>query len=278
MSYLNKKLSILVNTCDKYFDAIPAFFKLWFKYCNGLDCNIYLNSEENEFIFDGHSIKVFHSEKTIPWCARVKKCLDNINTDYVLSFHEDYFLNDYIDVEKLEKYVRLLDNDKMITSIALRYLPLFLDEKRYEYGENFEDLEVRSPFSFYQLVSSGIYRTDRFNYFIRKTENPWQMESYGNMRAWLFPQYKYLVPKKNSTSPVKFIYSAIWKGKWVPCLVDELFKLNNINYSNLGYYENSNDIDFLDIAEKSAKTHGFLVSWFIRLKMIIGHFDYFFHK
>lgn len=279
---LKDKISIIVNTCDRYYCALEPFFILWKKYCSELDCNIYLNMEEKVFVDNKLNIININHDKNTLWSSRLKDTLNKINTEYVISLHEDYFMNDYVKIDKLKEYVDYIDRNKNVASLSLVHFNNQWDEKRTEC--TYADFEKRSPFSLYQLQTSGFWRKDIFYHYVKNNESPWQMESYGNLRTWIGHQYDYLVIKKNVPSALSFVWedyaSAIWHGKWFVSLVDNLFKENGIKvgYSELGCVDeklvNLNDIEL----QKKLTLRYILYCWFMRIKMFIGHFDYLFHK
>lgn len=279
---LKDKISIIVNTCDKYYCALEPFFVLWKKYCGKLDCNIYLNMEEKAYSDNElHIININHSKNT-SWSSRLKDTLSKINTDYVISLHEDFFMNDYLNVDKLNYYIDYMDKNKNVATLSLVHFYNQMDETRTK--STFADFEKRSSFSLYQLQTSGFWRKEIFYHYVRENETPWQMESYGNLRTWVGHKYEYLVLKENASSAFSFIWknrgSAIWKGKWFVSLVDDLFKKNGIkvDYSELGCVDekvtNINDIE----PQRNLTFRFILYCWFCRIKMFIGHFDYLFHK
>ena len=277
---LNNKISILINTCDKYYCALEPFFILWKKYCSELKCKIYLNMEKKVFYDNELNILNVNCDTHIPWSNRLKNVLNLINTDYVISLHEDYFMNNYANIDKLKEYIEYMDDNINIACLSLVHFDNQWDESRCQ--SVLRDYEERSPFSLYQLQTSGLWRKDLFYNYVRNNETPWQMESYGNMRTWIGHKYQYLVLKKSSIPALSFVWknyaSAIWHGKWFVSLIDDLFKENNIyiDYNILGCVNEHNVIK--DDASKRKVTISFiLLCWFKRIKMLIGHFDYLFH-
>ena len=279
---LKDKLSIVINTCDKYYCALEPFFVLWKKYCSELDCNIFLNMEKNIYLDDKLNIININHDSSFAWSGRLKNTLEFIDTEYVVSLHEDYFMNDYVNIDKLTEYLYYLDNHRNVASLSLVHFSKQMDEKRTQSTLN--DYEKRSPFSLYQLQTSGLWRKDVFYNYVRKTESPWQMESYGNLRTWVGQRYDYLVLKKNSKSAFSFVWenygSAIWHGKWFMSLIDNLFKNNNIivDYSALGIVDERSVNLNNDGSQNELSIWYIICCWFSRIKMFIGHLDYLFHK
>ena len=279
---LRDKLSIVINTCDKYYCALEPFFILWKKYCKDLDCNIYLNMEKKVYQDNELDIININHSSSISWSGRLKDTLKNINTEYVLSLHEDYFMNGYVNINKLQEYIEYLDNNINVASLSLVHFNEQMDESRVQ--STLSDFEKRSPYSLYQLQTSGLWRKNIFYNYIRESESPWQLESYGNLRTWVGHRYDYLVLKKSIPSAFSFVWknygSGIWHGQWFVSLVDKLFKDNDIvvDYSVLGCVDEKK-VDINEMETQRELSNWYIICcWFSRIKMFIGHLDYLFHK
>ena len=88
----NKRLTILVNSCDKNSDLWEVFFKVMQKYWQDCPYRIILNTETKSYSFDGFNVECLCVAKnksdeellSYAWADRVKDNLKYIDTKYTL--------------------------------------------------------------------------------------------------------------------------------------------------------------------------------------------------
>lgn len=85
--------TLLVSSCDKYKDAWKPYFILLKKYWpEVVNYEIVLSTETERMVDDiGLNIKYFHYNQSSSWSKRLKECLKNIDTKYILFNLEDFF-------------------------------------------------------------------------------------------------------------------------------------------------------------------------------------------
>ncbi len=121
MEEVAKDITIVVNSCDKYKDAWNPFFRLFSIQWPDCPYDIVLNTEQLSYKCDHLNVKTINSEKNIPWAKRLRKVLEQIDTEFILFFLEDFFLQKEVNTEAFEEAHRLIKNDTQVGFIGLRY-------------------------------------------------------------------------------------------------------------------------------------------------------------
>lgn len=122
-----RPLTILVNSCDNFEDCWHPFFKLLSIYWPDCAHRIILNTEHKTFAYRGLSIRssqvatAWSGSGRIPWSDCLLRCLEQVETEYVLYLQEDYFLNAPVDQGLLLEFIALM-SEKRIPHIRLMEL------------------------------------------------------------------------------------------------------------------------------------------------------------
>lgn len=196
-------LSILVISCDKYFEIWPIFFKLFFKYWPDCPFKIYLST--NEMDYTDPRIQVIKVGEDISWGSNLKSALSKISDKYVLTLLEDFLILKPVDSFKILKqleniqeldghYLRLLDNPKPNKSIAFSS----------EIGEITPGQHWRVA------MQPAIWKRSTLTDLLRTDETAWDMEIKGSVRSNSIPTgfystYKCLI----------FFNNGLEKGYWL---------------------------------------------------------------
>ena len=238
-----KKVTILVNSCDLYEDAWDPFFKLLKVQWPDCPYDMVLSTETKSYDCDCFEVKTVNSDPMMSWTARLKNVLNQIETEYVLFFLEDFFLLEKVRVEIFERALNLIENNReigLITFNKRRWGSSFPEKTDYDkcFKELGKNVENRTN------VLVGLWRKEYFQKLIYGDENPWEYEKNSNIRS-RYASYKVYTQDYEFSSPA-FRYCmnpvdgyGITQGKWLP-KNKELFESNGIygvNYDNLGVFE-----------------------------------------
>ena len=243
-------LTILYNSCDSYEDLWEPFFKLFVRYGNDLKkLPIVINTETKNWSFSGLNIKCLNlkSEETA-WGARLRGCLERIDTEYVLFLLDDFFLQDKVDCSVISNCISYMESDKSVGGVNL--LPLDGVTKPSQL-KGFSIAEPGVPYRVNAQVC--IWRKSVLYNSILSCESPWVWEIYGYIRNDVFMKSKILFLSWGEKEPFPYgfyqygrvdengrtmAHSAVMRGKWDMSLVKKLFKENDINidYSIRGVY------------------------------------------
>lgn len=228
----NTLCSVLINSCDKYEDAWYPFFELIKKYWKNCSYPFYLNTETKSYAHKGINLTVLNSgHNECSWGQRIKKCLNRIETPYVILFLEDFFLQQPVDQEELENCIEIMEGDPNIVAIYFKHTTSF-DTPSPVYANYIEMTENKDC----KLnLQAGLWRKNDLIDLVQDDDSPWTFETDGyirvkrdqvflcskagthtNMSGCVFP---YLTDRR--------LGYGIWAGKWL-WNNDKLFKRNGI--------------------------------------------------
>lgn len=250
----NNQVTIIVNSCDKYECAWVPFFQL-FK-INWPECekfDIILNTEEKSFNCDFLKINTIPGGKDLTWSKRLKNILNNVKTEYILFFLEDFFLQDKVDNEMFDEAVNLIMSDKTIGYIGLKYEPNRVFKDKIELPETRFFSRDLLPESKLRIVAmSGLWRKDWLIQLLDDSEDAWQFERNASVRSKLYTYQVLEINNRNNIASPVFCYEdkikfgyGITHGQWLP-KNKELFDKYDIevDYDTIGInydlYEQAN--------------------------------------
>lgn len=230
---LNKKLSILVCSCDAYSDVWDPFFNLLNKYFNHKpDIDIILCTESKNYNSNGiaFNIKTFnlYPKRNVTYGKRIISHIKKIKTDFTLVLMEDFFIRKPIDFHFIEKVITYFDQDKKAACFSFEHSFDSLD-----YPSSFPEFLKRPKYAFYKLnFQAAIWRTKCLKRLWKKHETPWMWEDVGNFRTFN-NRYHFYSLKNNIPSPIDYGYeiggSGILGGRWNAINVVQLFENEGIN-------------------------------------------------
>lgn len=255
---MNNKVTILVNSCDKYEDAWEPFFRLLkIQWPECENYKIVLSTESKQYNCDFLDVKTINIKENMSWSARLKSTLEQIDTKYVLFFLEDFFLLEKVRYDIFNKALELMESDSEIGLITFN---------KRRFGSQFPE-EVDYDRCFYKVKKSvanrtnvlvGLWRKEYYLKLIFGDENPWEYERNSNIRS-RYAGYK-IYSQDYKYSPATFRYCmnpvdgyGITQGKWL-CKNKELFETHgiyNVDYDNLGVFEKT--VSYEDLSEKKTK-------------------------
>lgn len=108
LSYINKKLTVLVVGYDGYIDVWNHDFALMNRYWKDRPRTILADAELRP---DYDGVEVLNAGNDAEWSKKLIRALQVIETDYVILLLEDFFICDYVDNKKLLHAIQLMDND-----------------------------------------------------------------------------------------------------------------------------------------------------------------------
>lgn len=250
-----KSVTILVNSCDKYEDAWDPFFKLLKVQWPDCPYDMVLSTETKKYNCDCFDVKTINSNRELSWSARLKNVLNQIESEYVLFFLEDFFLLEKVRVDIFDRALNLIESNPeigLITFNKRRWGSSFPEETDYDrcFVELGKNVKNRTN------VLVGLWRKEYYLKLIFEDENPWEYETNSNIRS-RYAGYKVFTQNYDASSPA-FRYCmnpidgyGITQGKWLR-KNKELFESNGIygvNYDNLGIFET--DISYKKIQDDS---------------------------
>lgn len=254
---LDKKLTILVNSCDAYSDLWEPFFILFDKFGGELkNCPIILNADNKKYKYKGLNITCPNQfENNVQWGKRVKNCLKHVKTDHVLTLLDDFFIQRPCNVDVIKQCIDWLDGNKNVGAFNLLSM-----KQSEEESEKFKNFCFIKPETGYRLNSQAcIWRKEILDKSMLDDESPWDWELFGNLRNSVILKdvdfycisekvdepYFYNAEFCNKKYSPDKVQNAVIRGKWDLNCVEKCFKENGIevDYSKRGIYVNEEKVN-----------------------------------
>ncbi len=239
---VDKKFTILVNSCDGFSDCWEPFFKLFTIYWPNCNVKVLLNTEAMDWSFPGLDIqcnRVDMEEKQLTWSECLIKALDQVDTPLVLYLQEDYFIEKQVNSSLVYDLVDMMEADAKIKHIGLTHFGSYgpfcptTDQRLWEV-----DQKARYRIS----TQAGLWRTEILRTYLKPEENGWMFEIYGTRRAWKRNEC-FLTVNRDTYCPEKtpifqYTHTGIIKGKWHPDM-QQLFVQHDIevDFEKRGFYK-----------------------------------------
>lgn len=236
---MNKDCTFFLSTYDGGEDLWEGFFKALSIQWPEMDMKVVLNTETKSYSYPGFVIESFQPSlsKNQTWSERLIETLKHVETEYILFFLEDFWLEKPVDDAFFRKTLQWMKENPDVANFS--YYPctpgMNLPDMRFE---RFERRPQQSPYKFNCQV--GLWRTKELISFLRPHESPWDWEILGSIRAGRITQSFYSLRMR---APQVFSYTdpstgcVVRRGKWVKENVLPLAKMYglNIDYSKRGF-------------------------------------------
>lgn len=253
---MNSKVAILVNSCDLYESAWDPFFRLLNIQWSDCPYKIYLNTEYKDYNCDFLDVNTIKTGDEKTWTERVKKVLEEIDSEYILFMLEDFFLLEKVDQEKLDIVIAKMKSEKNVGFVFFspRGIKYDLD---YESGEVFSDNNIYCDSRVNACV--GLWRKEFMLKMLYWQGNPWEFEHNATRLSWLLKERCCITnPEYASIFAYSFIPSegyGITQRKWLPKNKELFSKFNiDVDFDALGIEENkSQQVDATKLLKKSGK-------------------------
>lgn len=246
---MNEKITILVNSCDKYEDAWYPFFECLWHFAGELPYPIVLNTEKKQYRDAHYQVQCVNQLRSLhpTWSKRLLHVLESVETPYVFFLLEDYFLKDRFDRERLECVISYLDGhpDVGLVDVGPHWASSPEEAARNfaEDGEMEDEFRERNKPSFNITCTPGIWRIEALRQILRPHEDVWDFEIYSGIRA---KKLGWKVVRYVTRTPVIYEYDyQLWSGMgitaghWLPNNKPffESLGIRGVNYDRLGIME-----------------------------------------
>lgn len=237
-------LTILVNTSDGFEDCWPPFFQLFKTYWPDCPYPIVLNTEKKTFAWPGLNIRsacvAQGSNTRLTWSDCLARCLDGIDTPYILYLQEDYFLEAAVNASLIERF---LDAMRAGQADVIRLMECGGSGPWKPSAQT--DLWVVDQHARYRIaLQAGLWKTSVLRSYVRKHESPWQLEAFGSMRARRRRNEKVLCVNRNlyhgqSKEIFPYFPTGVVNGMWDRRAVVDLFERHGIvmDFSKRGFID-----------------------------------------
>ena len=200
-------ISIVVSSCDRFFDAWRPFAFFFRKGWGDCPFPIYLVT--NELEVKSRSIQAIRVGKDKGWASNMQVALEQIETPYILYLQEDYFLTAPVRAGQLaEDIAYAIEQD----AAAFCFYDLSLLEA--EFGQKYERFGVVPDDSKGRTrLQTTLWKRDVFASLLRPGETAWNMEARGSERTRGLLMYSYA---RNDDAPIPYLMSGVVRGLWTP--------------------------------------------------------------
>ena len=172
--------TMLVSSYDGGEDLWEGFFSALKTQWPSFDLPVVLNTESKNYSYPGLDIKTFHMYepgKNIAWGRRLIETLKRIDTEYILFFLEDFWLDAPVDVVFFDQCRIWMRENPDVACLSFQRTR----------GENirdgrFERFEKRPQKGEYRMnCQAALWRREKLISYIRPHESPWEWELYGSI-------------------------------------------------------------------------------------------------
>lgn len=167
----NKRLSVLISSCDKFSDLWDENVRLYRKNWQENTCRTVLVTDaKRDWQSDRTELICVDGENSFP--QRIKHALESITTPYVLVTLDDYFLIDPVDREKIEYLLDRMEQEN------IQYLSLY--NRRVTCAEKYLPLQTLLPIDLQKKYAVTLYPAIWEVAFLKETIcedlSPWLYE------------------------------------------------------------------------------------------------------
>jgi hypothetical protein len=197
------KTSVLVVSCDKYRDLWVPFFYQFFKYWQSDIFDIYLGS--NKITFDDPRVFPITVGKDISWSANLTAMLKQIQTKYIITILDDFFLRSPVIFDKLNECINGMES---LNAAMIRLVPRPRPDKKIPGYGNIGLIDTNSA---YRVSTQGaIWDKKRLMKLLSENENIWEFEINGSERSRKELSGYYCVWE----SVLTYRHHVVERGKW----------------------------------------------------------------
>ena len=199
---MNKDISVLIGTCDKYSILWDNFVTLFDKYWE-IDCNKLFVSENYKKNYDGYD---FYLPGNLNWSNRIISSLETITTEYTFFVLEDYYFTETLSKEEIEfhlEYMKETSANKVMLDCKSRHM-LYCENRPYR-GKNL--YRVHETSSYLTSVQPSIWKTSYLKECLIPDWSPWDFEIIGSLNRRHKEKNTYLMAREKLT-----YWNAVRKG------------------------------------------------------------------
>ena len=223
-----KDLAVVVYSCDKNEEVWPIYKKCIDKYWKNHP-NVYLLTET---ISSPLFISITKNYDLNHWTTRIRNSLKDIKEKYVIFMSDDIFINDYVNINKLDKCLDILNNNKYSA------IQFELSWSNKDIESEYNGFKIKTKESPYKLsLLCGIWNKDVLIHILEKDSNPWDVEKYQDCKGYTFLQ----ISDEKVISWFNDSYGgngAIRYGLWQHGVEEFLSKENiSVDFSKKGFRE-----------------------------------------
>lgn len=238
-------LTILVNSCDSFEDCWHPFFKLLSIYWPQCPHPIVLNTEQKVFAYPGLDVRAsrvaegWRGQGRLPWSDCLLRCLEQVDTEYLLYLQEDYFLNGPVDQGLIGEFIALM-NQQHVPHIRLMELDRHAGHRQSAVHPLLWEIHERAD---YRLnLQAGLWRRDTLQSYLQPGESAWEFERWGTRRSYQRTDKLLCQSLDHFNARQRFVVpyhpTGIVRGRWYEPAVKSVFAEHGItvDFSKRGFH------------------------------------------
>ena len=176
---MEKKIGILVCSCDKYSDVWTPMFEMFFKFWPNCPFNIYLMT--NKKCYEDNRVISLCTGEDVSWSIGFRKALEAIEEDDVFILMEDYILQEPVETKRLYAFAEYMHQEN---AVCIRTFPsLYCDEPRYGQCENIRIRIVKKSDPYRISLQAGLWNKKYVLSIIDDKDSAWEFEHMGSKRS-----------------------------------------------------------------------------------------------
>ena len=232
--------TMLLSSYDGGEDLWEGFFTSVKHQWKDFHMPVVLNTESKSYTHEGFDIKTFQFYKPgqkVPWGKRLIRTLKAIKTDYILLILDDFWLEDAVDTEFLEKCLQWMKENPDVAVLSFKPVAGFGPNIRDNRFERFEKRPQKARYRFNCQVA--IWRRKKLIKYLRPQESPWDWEMAGSIRSSRYKESFYTLIKGEKEVVPYDMGWVVFRGKWTRRAAVPLAEKYNLNidFSKRGFYE-----------------------------------------
>lgn len=239
-------LTVLINSSDGFEDCWSPFFTLFRSHWPDCRYPLLLNTERKSYRHAGLQISsscVGATEsRRLTWSECLMRCLDTIDTPFVLYLQEDYFLEAPVLSDSLEL---LIEEMRAGRADVIRVMECS-NAGPWSPTRNPLLWSVDREAQYLVSLQAALWRKSTLRSLLRAHESPWQLEIYGSRRARRSATMQvHCVNRAHFSGAGREILpytpTGVVKGRWERSIVEGLFARHGIdmNFAARGFYDRS---------------------------------------
>lgn len=197
--------AVLVVSCDKYRDLWQPFFNLLWKYWPDLPFHVYLGTNNETYTDERVTTLLVGTDHS--WSRNLRWFLQQIDTDYVLTLFDDFFLEENIQTANLLQHLREL---RELDGTVLRLFPKPGPDRPVPGRRTIGAIHPKAPYRV--SAQPAFWHRTKLLEMLRDEEDAWEWEWNGTERSrsspGFFATYQALLPYRHVVERGQWFWSA----------------------------------------------------------------------
>jgi len=205
---MDRKIALLVISCDKYSDLWPIYFGSFFKYWPNCPLKIYLGS--NFKTYEHKDVTMINIGDDRDYSSNLKAMISQVEEEYVITTVEDMFLSSPIDEEHLFAYFQEFFDNK-----AAYLKLLFTYPVGYDKDVSKRTASITGNPRYRLGMGTSLWNKKVLNEHLAPGMSAWEMEREGKFGRDIPSDDVYTINYHFSGEvPFQYVHGVI-KGAWI---------------------------------------------------------------